>query len=143
MSGNSAETWVCSAEDAQAQVALLADQWAEAVVSNDADRIAPYLADDWAVVSGTGVTAREEFLGLVRSGELSHSAMTLVSPVRVRAWGATATFTARVSSTTYLRGERHDTTTWSTDVFVRHDGAWRCVLSQTTPATTPVPPAAP
>ncbi|MGD9483431.1 nuclear transport factor 2 family protein [Streptomyces sp. TRM70308] len=139
MSGDVEEARLRSTEDAQAQVALLADRWAEAVVSNDADRIATYLADDWAHISGSGVTTREEFLDLVRSGTLSHAAMSLVSPARVRAFDTAATFTARVTTTVYQRGERHVADEWSTDVFVRHGTGWQCVLTQTTPSTAPAP----
>ncbi|MDQ0596005.1 hypothetical protein QF037_000350 [Streptomyces canus] len=59
----------------------LAKDWAEAVLSNDATRI------DGFIVSASGVSAKEQFLSLVESGELTHSALTSVSRPRIRVYG--------------------------------------------------------
>ncbi|MFF8833702.1 nuclear transport factor 2 family protein [Streptomyces sp. NPDC015131] len=109
--------------------------WAAAIVANDADRIGAYMTDDWVIVSGTGVSTRAHFLSLVASGDLTHAMMEPVGEPRVRLHGDTALFTARVVNTAHYQGERFDADEWTTDVFLRRDGRWRCALSHITPAS--------
>ncbi|MFJ4280216.1 nuclear transport factor 2 family protein [Streptomyces massasporeus] len=112
----------------------LARSWAEAIVSDDPVRIAEFMADEWVIVSASGIDPREKFLSLVASGSLTHSAMDLRTAPRVRIHGDTALVTGRVTNTAHYRGERHDSDEWTTDVFVRRQGRWLCVLSHITPA---------
>ena len=120
-------------DDVVGDLVALADAWSEAIVSDDADRIAAFMADDWVIVSWSGVTAREDFLSYVRSGVLGHSRMEGVGERRVRVYGDTAVLTVRVLSTAQYGGEDIDADEWTTDVFVRRDGDWRCVLTHITP----------
>lgn len=39
----------------------LANAWREAIVSNDAAEIGRFMADDWVIVSETGISPRREF----------------------------------------------------------------------------------
>ncbi|MFD3842635.1 nuclear transport factor 2 family protein [Streptomyces sp. NPDC058642] len=112
----------------------LATDWAEAIVSNDATRIGGFMAEEWVIVSASGVSAKEQFLSLVESGELTHSAMTSVSRPRIRVYGATAVVTGRVTNTAHYKGQRFDADEWTTDVFVNRNGRWLCVLSHITAA---------
>jgi uncharacterized protein (TIGR02246 family) len=115
------------------ELVALADAWSEAIVSDDADRIGAFMADDWVIVSWSGVTTREDFLSYVRSGVLGHSRMEGIGERRVRVYGDTAVLTVRVVSTAQYGGEDIDADEWTTDVFVRRDGAWRCALTHITP----------
>jgi uncharacterized protein (TIGR02246 family) len=119
-------------EDVQ-QIIELAQDWNTAIVSDDADRIAEFVTDDWVLVSWTGITAREDFLSYVRSGVLGHSRMQGVDEPRVRVYGDTALLTVRVLSTAQYGGHDIDADEWTTDVFVRRDGRWRCELTHITP----------
>jgi ketosteroid isomerase-like protein len=112
----------------------LAKDWADAIVSNDATRIGSFMADEWVIVSESGVSAKEQFLSLIESGELTHSAMTSVSQPRIRVYGETAVFTGRVTNTAHYMGQRFDADEWTTDVFVNRNGRWLCVLSHITAA---------
>jgi uncharacterized protein (TIGR02246 family) len=123
--------------EVEAELVAVEDEWARAIVSNDAARIAGFTADDWVIVSASGVGTREHFLSLVRSGALTHSAMERISDARVRVYGDTAVLTARMTNTAHYRGERFDADEWVTDVFVYRDGRWLCVLSQITPVAPP------
>ncbi|MFD2796592.1 nuclear transport factor 2 family protein [Promicromonospora vindobonensis] len=114
----------------------LAKDWADAIVSNDATRVRGFMADEWVIVSESGVSAKEQFLSLVESGELTHSAMTSVGQPRIRVYGDTAVFTGRVTNTAHYLGQRFDADEWTTDVFVNRNGRWLCVLSHITPAAT-------
>ncbi|MFD3700434.1 nuclear transport factor 2 family protein [Streptomyces sp. NPDC058646] len=127
-----------------------AEAWATAIVSNDAERMAGFMADDWVIVSASGISTKEQFLAFVASGELTHSAMEFVSPPRIRLHGDTAVFTARATNTAHYGGRRFDAEEWTTDVFVRREGGWLCVLSHITaaapaapPEASPAPPATP
>ncbi|WP_328427724.1 nuclear transport factor 2 family protein [Streptomyces sp. NBC_00443] len=115
-------------------LAAVAHDWAAAMVSNDPGRIADFMADDWAIVSGSGISTREQFLSFVESGELTHSSFRLVGEPRIRMHGDSAVVTARITNTAHYKGERFDADEWTTDVFVRRDDRWRCVLSHITPA---------
>ncbi|MBD0323678.1 MAG: nuclear transport factor 2 family protein [Aldersonia sp.] len=121
-------------DPAQAELVAVAEDWARAIVSNDAERIAAFMADEWVIVSETGVSPRAEFLSVVESGALTHSAMQAVTAYRVRSYGDTAVLTARVTNTAHYEGRQFDADEWTTDVFVRRDGRWYCVLSHITGA---------
>ncbi|UNX55351.1 nuclear transport factor 2 family protein [Georgenia sp. TF02-10] len=114
-----------------------AASWAEAIVANDADRIAAFVTDDWVIVSESGISPGTTFLSLVASGELTHSAMAAVGPTRVRVLGTTALLTARVTNTAHYRGRRFDADEWTTDVFVRRGDTWLCALTQYTAVAKP------
>jgi ketosteroid isomerase-like protein len=124
-----------SADGDEAELLSVSDAWAEAIVSNDADRIAAFMADDWVIVSDTGISVREDFLAVVRSGDLTHTAMDRVSAARIRVYGDAAVVTGRVTNTAHHKGRRYDADEWTTDVFVRRDGRWLCVVSQITTAS--------
>jgi ketosteroid isomerase-like protein len=112
-------------------------QWARAIVSNDASSIARFLDDDWTVVEGAGTTVdRTRFLGVIGSGMLTHDTMKLSSP-HVRVYGNSAIVTARIDSRGKYAGQRFSTNEISTDVFVKRDGQWRCVLTQLTASAVP------
>jgi ketosteroid isomerase-like protein len=106
--------------------------WAQAFVKNDAEAIDRFMAEDWIVVDADGhVTDRAAFLGIIRSGALTHQAMTLEEP-RVRVYGNTAVVTGRATSSATYNGSAFTTQERSTDVFVKQQGRWRCVLTQLT-----------
>ncbi|GAB2971874.1 hypothetical protein GCM10023080_039780 [Streptomyces pseudoechinosporeus] len=108
--------------------------WADALVANDPVRVAGFMADEWVIVSPSGIASKEQFLSLVESGELTHSAMDLMTQLRVRVYGDTAVLTGRVTNTAHYQGKRYDADEWTTDVFVKRDGRWLCVLSHITAA---------
>jgi ketosteroid isomerase-like protein len=122
-----------AAEAADARLIGLAKDWAASIVANDPVRIAGFMADEWVIVSESGVASKEQFLSLIESGELTHSAMDLVTPPRVRVYGDAAVLTGRVTNTAHYQGTRYDADEWTTDVFVKRDGRWLCVLSHITP----------
>ncbi|GGO42408.1 hypothetical protein GCM10012287_03250 [Streptomyces daqingensis] len=119
---------------AREQLTAVAADWAAAIVSDDPERIAEFMADEWVMVSETGVSPRAQFLSYVESGDLTHSAMELTGRPRIQVYGETALFTGRVTNTAHYQGRRFEADEWTTDVFVRRGGRWLCVLSQVTAA---------
>ena len=108
-------------------------EWAEAMVANDAERIGSFMSDDWVIVSDRGVSTKEHFLGFVRSGELTHSAFEMASDARVKIYGETAVMTIRVMNMAHFGGQTFEADEWTSDVFIKRNGKWLCVLTHITP----------
>lgn len=115
----------------------VAGDWVKAIVANDAARMATFVTDDWVIVSESGVSPGTSMLALVASGDLSHSAMEIVSSPRIRGFTSTATVTCRITNTAHFDGRRFDADEWTTDVYVRGEGRWRCMLTHYTAAAAP------
>jgi ketosteroid isomerase-like protein len=107
--------------------------WAEAMVANDAERIGSFMSDDWVIVSDRGIATKRHFLSFVESGALTHSAFEMASDARVETYGDMAVMTIRVKNIAHFGGQQFDADEWTSDVFVKHDGKWLCVLSHITP----------
>ncbi|MCR2783228.1 MULTISPECIES: nuclear transport factor 2 family protein [unclassified Microbacterium] len=123
-----------TSEEPAGDLRALAAEFAAAIVSNDADRIASFIGPEWRLVDADGVTTREQFLDVVRSGRLTHSRMHAVGDVDVRRYGPVGIVLARVVNTAHLDGRTYEADEWTTDVFVRSGDAWHCVHSHVTPA---------
>lgn len=120
--------------DIAAELTGVEDAWAEAIASNDADQIGRFMSDDWVIVSSSGVGTRDDLLSVIRSGELTHSAMDRVSEPQVRVVGDVVIFTARVTNTAHYGGQTFYADEWTTDVFRHESESWICVYSHITPA---------
>ena len=99
------------------------------MVENDAEAIGRYMADDWTIIGSDGsVGDKPTFLGLVRSGALSHDVMES-HDLGVRIYGDTAVVTARGVSGGKYQGQPFREVERVTCVLVRQQGQWRCVLT--------------
>ncbi len=108
---------------------------AEAIVANDPARIAACVTDDWLIVSETGVSDGTQLLGLIASGQLTHSAMQQVGPPQVRLLSpTTAVLAVRITNTAHFGGQSYDADEWTTDVYVHREGRWLCALTHYTAA---------
>jgi ketosteroid isomerase-like protein len=123
-----------SGDAVRAELIVVEEEWAQAIVSGDVGRIAGFVTGEWVIVSDSGVMSAERFLSVIGSGDLTHSVMVPAGESRVRLYGDTAVVTARVTSVAHYRGQRLDADEWTTDVFVRRDGRWLCALNQITAA---------
>ncbi|MGY1709856.1 hypothetical protein ACI8AC_10135 [Geodermatophilus sp. SYSU D00758] len=119
----------------------VAQDRAAAIIADDAARIAGFVPEDRVVVDASDISPGgrtsprgKRFPGLVGSGELTHSAMGPVGPLRVRVHGDTTVLTGRVANTDHHRGTRFDADEWTTDVLVRQGDRWACVLTHVTDA---------
>lgn len=112
----------------------LAADWADAMIANDADRIGSFMADDWVIVSERGISSKKHFLDFVRSGQLTHSVFEKIGDARIVIYDDTAVLTARVVNTAHFAGQTFEADEWTSDVFVKRGGEWKCVLSHITPA---------
>jgi hypothetical protein len=99
------------------------------MISNDADAIGRYMADDWVIVGSDGTVGEKAgSLALVRSGDLTHDEMTTEDP-RVRVYGDSAVVVARGVSGGAWRGRPFREVERMSCVFVRRDKRWICVLT--------------
>ena len=111
------------------ELIAVAMDWDGTMVQNDADAIGQYMAEDWTIVGPDGTMSdKGTFLSLVRSGALSHDVMSS-EDIRIRVYGDTAVLLARGVSGGSYQGQPFREVERSSNVFVRQDGRWRCVLT--------------
>ena len=109
------------------------EKWAEAIVANEAEAIGSFMADDWIMVSNMGICDKPKFLSFVESGDLTHTSMDLAELARIEVYGDTAVSASRVTNTAHYQGQAFEQNEWTSDVFRRVDGEWKCVLTHVTP----------
>ena len=104
----------------------------DAIARNDLKGMERFVTDDWIIVGADGgIIDRERFFEVIESGMLTHELMEC-DDMRVRAYGDCAVVTALTRSKGKFMGQEFTTHERSTDVFVRREGEWRCVLTQLT-----------
>jgi ketosteroid isomerase-like protein len=117
---------------AKEELLKLEKEFTKAIVTNNPEAIGRFVADDWIIINADGGTIdKERFLAVIKSGALTHEMMES-DDIRVRIYGESAVVTALARSKGKFMGQDFSTRERATDVFVRHDGQWRCVLSQLT-----------
>lgn len=110
----------------------LGEEWAAAMVANDATAIGSFMHDDWVIVSERGISTKEQFLSFVESGALTHSAFDMSGQARIKVYGDVAVLTCRVVNTAHFGGQAFEADEWATDVFRKQDDKWLCVHSHIT-----------
>jgi ketosteroid isomerase-like protein len=111
------------------ELITLANEWDQAMVQNDADAIGRYMADDWTIIGSDGsMSDKATFLGLVKSGALSHDVMQS-EDFTIRIYGNTAVVLARGVSGGRYHGQAFREMEQSSNIFVKQRGQWRCVLT--------------
>lgn len=111
------------------ELTRLAHAWDRAMLTNDAESIGAFMADDWTIIGpGGNVGTKSAFLALIASGLLTHDTMSS-EDFSIRVYGDTAVLIARgVSGGTY-GGQPFRDVERQSNVFVRQSGQWRCVLT--------------
>src|ERR1700751_2612483 len=110
---------------AEEELLKLEKAFTEAIVTNDPEAIERFVADDWIIINADGgIIDKERFLGVIKSGALTHEMMES-NDIRVRVYGEGAVVTALARSKGKFMGQDFSTLERATDVFVRHDGQWR------------------
>ena len=110
----------------------LENEFARAVTSNDADALDKLLADDWVIVEPDGsLIDKARFLGVIKSGALSHELMESTD-MRVRLYGNTAVVTGLTITKGKFMGQDFASCERATDIFVKQTDRWLCVFTQLT-----------
>jgi len=100
--------------------------------SNDADALDKLLADDWIIVEPDGgMIDKARFLGVIRSGALSHESMESTD-LKIRVYGNTAVVTGLTTSKGKFMGQDFTSCERATDIFVKQSDRWQCVFTQLT-----------
>jgi ketosteroid isomerase-like protein len=121
--------------ESQQEILELEREFGEAMIRNDADAIGRFLSDDWIIIDPDGgVIDKSRFLAVIKSGALTHEAMDS-EDIRVRINPNTATVTAVTRSKSKYLGKEFTTRERATDVFVKKNGKWQCVLTHLTTLT--------
>jgi len=124
--GNSLKT-----TSAKEELMRLGRDWDRAIVSNNAEAIEKYMADDWVIIGSDGVTSKEKFLDLVRSGILQHSKMDF-EDVRVEIYDDTGIVTSKGTSAGTYDGHLFSSYEWTSSVFIKKEVGWICVMTMIT-----------
>jgi hypothetical protein len=117
---------------AEEELLKLEKEFTEAILTNNPEAIERFVTDDWIIINADGgIIDKARFLYVIKSGALTHEMMES-DDIRVRVYGESAVVTALASSKGKFMEQDFSTRERATDVFVRQDGQWRCVLSQLT-----------
>ena len=107
----------------------------EAIVKNDLEGIGRFVTDDWIIIDPNGeIVDRARFFEVIKSGALTHDMMES-EDVRVRVYGDSAVVTAITSTKGKFMGQEFSTQERATDVFIKRDRRWQCVLTHLTKFT--------
>jgi ketosteroid isomerase-like protein len=117
---------------AEEELLKLEKEFAEAIVSNDFEGIGRLVRDDWIIINPNGeIVDRARFFEVVKSGALTHE-MMYSEDFRVRVYGDSAVVTAVTRTKGKFMEQEFSTQERATDVFVKRDGRWQCVLTHLT-----------
>jgi ketosteroid isomerase-like protein len=116
----------------QEEILRMEKDFGQAVIKNDAVAVGQFLTDDWIIIDPDGgVIDKARFLGVIKSGALTHEQMDS-DDVRIRVYADTAIATALTRTKGKFMGQDFTTEERATDVLVKKDGRWQIVFSQLT-----------
>ena len=117
---------------AEEELLKLEKEFAEAIVKNDLEGIGRLVTDDWIIIDPNGeIVDRARFFEVIKSGALTHDMMES-EDFRVRVYGDSAVVTGVTRTKGKFMGQEFSTQERATDVFVKRDGRWQCVLTHLT-----------
>jgi ketosteroid isomerase-like protein len=118
--------------EAEEELLTLEKAFAEAIVRNDLEGIGRLVTDDWIIIDPNGeIVERARFLEVIKSGAFTHDMMES-EDFRVRVYGDSAVVTGLTRTKGKFMGQEFSTQERATDVFVKRDGRWQCVLTHLT-----------
>jgi ketosteroid isomerase-like protein len=118
--------------EAEQELLNLEKAFAEAIVKNDLEGIGRLVTDDWIIIDPDGgIVDRARFFEVIKSGALTHDTMES-EDFRVRVYGDSAVVTGVTRTKGKFMGQEFSTQERATDVFVKRDGRWQCVLTHLT-----------
>ena len=112
-------------------------EWSEADVHKDAAALNRILAEDWTGIDFEGaVLSKAQALRGIRSDSASLES-TVLRDMKVRVYGNTAIVTGSDTEKGEYHGQDSSGKYLWTDVFVRRNGRWQAVSSQSTKLSAP------
>jgi len=117
---------------AEEELLKLEKEFAEAIVKNDLEGVERLVVDDWIIIGPDGeIVERARFFEVIKSGALTHDTMES-EDFRIRIYGDSAVVTGITRAKGKFMGQEFSTQERATDVFVKRDGRWQCVLTHLT-----------
>ena len=117
---------------AEEELLKLEKTFAAAIVKNDLEGIGRLVTDDWIIIDPNGeIVDGARFFEVIKSGALTHDMMES-EDFRVRVYGDSAVVTGLTRTKGKFMGQEFSTQERVTDVFVKRDGRWQCVLTHLT-----------
>ena len=111
--------------------------WVEALIKRDVAALDRLYADEYVDINPDGaIKGKAEDIAEVASGALNVASETL-DEVRVRIYGTVAVVAGVYTQHSTAEGRDVSGSYRFTDVFVRRDGRWQCVSTQSTPIVNP------
>jgi|SRR5688572_31252539 len=108
--------------------------WNKAIQDNLVDEMGIYMDEEWIIFSGNGnITTKEEFLQLVKSGDLKHSKMDF-EILKVLIHDNTGLVMQRGTSAGTWQGQPFSNYEIASTVFVKKDNIWLAVQTMIAPA---------
>ena len=118
--------------DAEEELLKVEKEFEDMIVNNDLERLGRVVSDDWVIIDPNGeIVDRARFFEVIKSGSLTHEIMESEDS-RVRVYGDSAVVTAVTRTKGKFMGQEFSTQERATDVFVKRDGRWRCVVTHLT-----------
>ena len=117
------------------QIKDLEKQWTDAELKQDAVALDRILADDIVEIESTGqVQTKAEDLADLKSGEFKLESLSF-GDMKVRVFGNVAVVNGPYTMKGTYKGKDISHEGHFTDVFVKRQGRWQCVSTQSTPVT--------
>jgi ketosteroid isomerase-like protein len=131
-----AKTPVALSTSAAADLKQIENDWAAASKAKDAGRLGEILADSWVGLQWDGKTTNKaKTLAEMKTPGNSVDSIEM-GPMTVRLFGNTAVVTGSDTEKSMENGKDTSGKYIWTDVFVKQNGKWRAVSSQSTKAPT-------
>ena len=118
--------------NAEQQIKTLGEQLNAANLKGDTSFLEKVLADDYTGVRGDGsVLTKAQEIEKYKSGAIKYETNE-IKDLKIRVYGHTAVSTSLSFSKNIRDGKEHIGTTRNIRVWVKRQGAWKCVAYQTT-----------
>lgn len=119
-------------DDVAQALMKLENDWAKAGLAGDSAALAKMLSSDYVYTSSDAEMAtRADLLNGMKAGKTKYETFT-VSDMKVRVYGDAAVVTGKGTTKGMENGKPLDETVRFTDTWVKRDGGWVCVATQTT-----------
>jgi ketosteroid isomerase-like protein len=125
-----AQTPAVSRKDAEQELKQIENSWTDAQKSKNVEKLREILADDWVGLGWDGATSdKAQALAELKSASNSLDGIEMRT-MTVRIFGNTAVVTGSDTEKSTEHGKDSSGKYLWTDVFVRQQGRWRAVASQ-------------
>jgi len=125
--------WAQTQSSTEKELIGVENAWKQAVVKRDGAALQRLYADEYMSVDQEGMTWNKKQDIEIDTAGVSRLSTYKLEDLNVRVYGDVAVVTGRNTATGKVLDSSAKARTRFTDVFIKRDGRWQCVHSQTTP----------